>query len=66
VWPSSDGDVRGLAVPPLHSAAIALAVSDPWMYEMLALVDGIRVGDARVRAVASELLRERLDERERS
>jgi hypothetical protein len=36
------------------------------MYEMLALVDGVRVGDARVRGVAKELLRERLVERERT
>jgi hypothetical protein len=66
VWPSSTGEVRGRAVKPLHPAAISLATSDPWMYEMLALVDGVRVGDARVRGVAKELLRERLDERERT
>jgi hypothetical protein len=66
VWPYSDGQVRGLALPPLHGAALVLAASDAWMYEMLALVDGIRAGDARVRALASDLLRERLDERERS
>jgi hypothetical protein len=34
------------------------------MYEMLALVDGIRVGDARVRGIAIELMRARLAERE--
>lgn len=66
VWPSSAGEVRGRAVKPLHPAAISLAGSDPWMYEMLALVDGVRVGDARVRGVAKELLRERLTERERA
>lgn len=66
VWPSSAGEVRGRAVQPLHPAAISLATSDPWMYEMLALVDGVRVGDARVREVAKELLRERLAERERT
>ena len=62
VWPSSQGDVRGLAVEPVHAAAISLAGRDPWMYQMLTLVDGIRVGDARVRAVAKEILRERLAE----
>jgi hypothetical protein len=65
VWPSSAGEVRGRAVKPLHPAAISLAPSDPWMYEMLALVDGVRVGDARLRGVAKELLLERLAERER-
>lgn len=62
VWPASKGKVRGLAVEPLHPAAVDLARSDPWMYEMLALLDGVRVGDARVRGVAQELLHERLME----
>jgi hypothetical protein len=35
---------------------------DPWLYEMLALVDGIRVGDARVRGEAADLLQARLAE----
>lgn len=60
VWPAPEGEARGLAVEPLHPAAVALAQSDPWMYEMLALVDGLRVGDARVRGVARELLDARL------
>jgi hypothetical protein len=60
VWPAADGDVRGLSVDPLHSAAVALARSDPWMYEMLALVDGVRLGDARIRGLSQELLGERL------
>ncbi len=60
VWPAPEGDARGLTVEPLHPAVVALAASDPWMYEMLALIDGIRLGDARVRSVARELLRERL------
>jgi DNA-binding transcriptional MocR family regulator len=66
VWPSSDGEVRGLAVTPLDAAALSLAASDPWMYEMLALVDGVRIGDARVRGVAKELLRDRLASREQA
>lgn len=60
VWPVPDGDVRGLAVEPVHPAAVTLARSDPWMYELLALLDGVRLGDARMRGVAQELLRERL------
>jgi hypothetical protein len=60
VWPASTGEVRGLAVEPLHPAAVDLARSDPWMYEMLALLDGVRLGDARVRGVARKILHERL------
>jgi hypothetical protein len=62
VWPEPRGTSRGLAVEPLHRAALAAARADPWLYEMLALVDGVRLGDARVRGVAAELLRERLTE----
>jgi hypothetical protein len=32
------------------------------MYEMLALLDGVRLGDARVRGVAQKILHERLTE----
>ncbi|HMJ01372.1 MAG TPA: hypothetical protein VK506_00440 [Conexibacter sp.] len=60
VWPAPEGDVRGLSVAPLHPAAVEIARGDPWMYEMLALVDGVRLGDVRVRGVARELLHERL------
>jgi hypothetical protein len=66
VWPAPKGEVRGLAVEPLHPAAVALARSDLWMYDMLALLDGIRLGDARVRGVAQELLHERLADHERT
>lgn len=60
VWPSPEGDSRGPAVEPLHPAVVALAADDPWMYDLLAIVDGIRLGDARVRGIARELLYERL------
>jgi hypothetical protein len=62
VWPDAHGEVRGLAVTPLHAAATELARSDSWMYEMLALVDGMRIGDARVRELAGSLLEQRLRE----
>ena len=44
------------------SACRTLRQGIPWLYEMLALVDGVRIGDARVRGVAAELLRARLAE----
>jgi len=62
VWPDARGELRGLAVIPLHGAAVELTRTDPWMYEMLALVDGLRIGDARVRGLATELLRRRLED----
>ena len=60
VWPDPKGRQRGIAVMPLHPAVPELARRDPELAERLALVDAIRMGDARVRGLATKLLRERL------
>ena len=60
VWPDPVGGAQGLALPPLHKSASEVALADPWMHEALALVDALRVGDARIRRMAAELLRARL------
>lgn len=60
VWPDAEGTERGIALRPLHAAAPSIARADPAMGERLALVDALRLGDARVRGLAVELLRDRL------
>lgn len=60
VWPSARGDTRGLALEPLHPAVVEAASRDPLLREQLALIDALRIGDARVRGLAAELLSERL------
>ena len=60
VWPDPLGEVRGVALEPLHDSVPEISRRDPALTELLALIDGIRLGDARVRGVAEELLRERL------
>jgi hypothetical protein len=60
VWPHSMGEVRGLEVVPLHPRVVSLAEADPEIYELLVLVDGLRIGDARVRELAAGLLSERI------
>jgi hypothetical protein len=60
VWPDPMGGVRGFACEPLHNSAPEISRRDPNLSECLALVDGIRLGDARVRSLAEGLLRERL------
>jgi DNA-binding transcriptional MocR family regulator len=60
VWPDPHGDVRGLVLRPLHPAVPEAARRDPALGGSLALVDALRLGDARVRGVAADLLRGRL------
>lgn len=60
VWPDPKGDARGLAVEPLHSSASRAAMHDPAFYELLALVDVLRLGGARERALAEKELHRRL------
>jgi DNA-binding transcriptional MocR family regulator len=60
VWPDPHGTVRGLAVEPLDESLPRLAVTWPEVAEMAALLDALRLGDARVREVATRHLHERL------
>ncbi|MCY3002669.1 MAG: hypothetical protein NTV21_12780 [Planctomycetota bacterium] len=60
VWPDPDGPVRGRAIEPLHPSAPRLASTNPRLYELLALVDALRVGDARERKLALKELEARL------
>ena len=57
VWPSSDGQVRGQAIKPLHHSVPQATQNDPLLYQLLSLVDGLRVGKAR----DSELAIQELD-----
>jgi hypothetical protein len=60
VWPDPMGHVRGIALDPLHDSVSGISRRDPALAERLALVDALRLGDARVRGLAASLLRERL------
>ena len=60
VWPSSRGTMVGGALEPLIPAAASFAESAPRLYDLLTLVDAIRVGTARDREVAGGLLTKRL------
>jgi len=60
VWPDAHGKQRGLALRPLHGTVPEAARHDPALGEGLALVDALRLGDARIRGVAAELLTKRL------
>ena len=61
VWPHPNGKVRGLGIEPLHPCAPFAAMQDAQLYEMLALLDALRVGRARERGMARERLQTLLD-----
>jgi hypothetical protein len=60
VWPSGNGSARGDTLVPLYEGAAALPHRDSALYEALTLVDAIRVGRARERKMAAEMLEEKL------
>ena len=64
VWPDPLGDVRGMAVEPLHPAVPDAARHDRRLWELLALFDSIRIGVPRDRALAGEMLEQRIGEGE--
>ncbi len=61
VWPDPEGDTRGYALEPLYRSVPRAAKRDPELYALLALVDAIRCGRARERALAERELLKRLD-----
>lgn len=61
VWPDPDGLVQGSAIKPLYASVPGAARRDPELYDLLALVDALRIGRARERALAEKEIGERLD-----
>jgi len=60
VWPDLHGEVRGQSLLPLYPTVPRAVQGDPKLYELLALFDALRVGQARERNLAVRLLEERL------
>ena len=60
VWPDPDGTRKGLAVEPLYGSATRAARNDPALYDLLALVDTLRLGRARERRMAAKEIEKRL------
>jgi hypothetical protein len=56
VWPSADGEARGLALAPLCAGAPRTVHSNPSLYRLLTIVDALRVGRARERSLARRAL----------
>lgn len=60
VWPWAEGEARGQVIEPLHPGVPLACAKDSALYELLALVDAIRLGRAREKQQAMEELRERI------
>jgi hypothetical protein len=61
VWPYAGGSIRGGAVEPLHRSVPRIALGDQHLHELLALVDCVRLGRPRERALAASALRRRIN-----
>jgi hypothetical protein len=61
VWPHPMGAARGETLEPLHRCVPDAALRHPRFYDAMALIDSLRAGRARDRAVAAELLPVTLD-----
>lgn len=68
VWPYAFGENKGVALNPLHpSVPKSLRdYPDESFYELLVLIDAIRIGRARERNIAIKLLKEKLNESSKS
>lgn len=62
VWPDADGRDHGQSIEPLFKSVPFAAQHDDRLYESLALVDAIRLGNARERNIAREELEMRMIE----
>lgn len=62
VWPTEEGDQRGIGLKPLYHCIpnSLLRYPDQNFYDLLALVDAVRQGRAREKNIAINLLKEKL------
>lgn len=60
VWPYAKGHMRGQSILPFYPSVIQAVELDAQLYEYLALIDAVRVGRARERNAALELLSEKI------
>ena len=60
VWPYAKGNLRGQAIVPLYKSVPEAALNDPYLYELLALTDALRIGKAREKALAMVELKKKM------
>lgn len=60
VWPYAEGNSRGFAIEPLHPNVPKACLEDHKLYELLALLDAIRIGNTREQNMAINELNNRI------
>ena len=60
VWPSSTGNMRGQVIVPFYSQLAEAALKDKKFYELLSLVEVLRIGRAREKKIAEEEIKKRI------
>ena len=60
VWANSNGNSRGQSIEPLYKTVPDAAMDDQAFYELIALVDTIRIGKAREVQIAIDELNVRI------
>ena len=60
VWQSAFGTIRGQTIAPLYASVPQLALKDVPLYELLTLIDALRVGKAREKNLAIDELTKRI------
>lgn len=60
VWPSAVGQMRGHSIIPLYPSVVKAVQHDESLYELLALIDALRVGRVREQNLAVDFLRQRI------
>lgn len=66
VWPSASGKSRGQSILPLYPSVVEAAKKDEKLYQLLALVDALRVGKTREKNLALRELKHRILDGEKS
>ena len=62
VWELAEGTTRGLLIEPLYHTVPAVSLKNEKLYEVFALLDGIRTGKSRVAEISFQLLKEIINE----
>jgi DNA-binding transcriptional ArsR family regulator len=60
VWPYAKGQERGQAIEPLYNTIAQATLNDNDLYELLTMVDAIRVGRTREKEIAKKELQNRI------